>query len=122
MLPSMADQPPHPNSPDYLLLPSVTHPGGRERAFEDAYKAMVRFVIEVNDNPTMAYAIDKTDRVVTAENMKLLSEEDLAEWGEACEEFESMSEDEQQAWIDNVLASYPSIDRLPDLDSYNVIN
>ena len=54
--------------------------------------------------------------------MKLLSEEDLAEWEAVCDEFESMSDDEQQAWIDNALASYPSIDRLPDLDSYNVIN
>ena len=113
---------PEPGRDDYLLLPSVTHPGGRERAFKDAYKAMVRFMIEVNDNPTMAYAIDKTDRIVTAQNMKLLSEDDLAEWGEACEEFESMSEDEQQKWVEQVLASYPMIEGLPDLDSYNDIN
>lgn len=111
-----------PSSDDYLLLPSVTHPGGREKAFEDAYKALVRFMIEVNDNPTIAYAIDKTDRIVTAENMKLLSQDDLAEWGEACEEFESMSEDEQQRWVEQVLASYPTIEGMPDLDSYNDIN
>ena len=86
------------------------------------YKAMVRFMIEVNDNPTMAYAIDKTDRIVTAENMKLLSEDDLAEWDEACEEFESMSGEEQRAWVEQILASYPTIEGLPDLDSYNDIN
>ena len=83
---------------------------------------MVRFMIEVNDNPTIAYAIDKTDRVVTEANMKLLSKDDLAEWGEACEEFESMSEDEQQRWVEQVLASYPTIDELPDLGRYNDIN
>ena len=83
---------------------------------------MVRFMIEVNDNPTIAYAIDKTDRVVTAENMKLLSEDDLAEWDEACEEFESMSEEGQEAWIAGVLVRHPSIEGLPDLDSYNDIN
>ncbi len=111
-----------PNPDDYVLLPSVTHPGGRERAFKDAYKAMVWFMIEVNDNRTIAYAIDKTDRIVTEANMALLSEDDLAEWGEACEEFESMSEDEQQRWVEQVLASYPMIEGLPDLDSYNNIN
>ncbi len=26
---------------DYVILPSVTHPGGRVKAFEDAFKAMV---------------------------------------------------------------------------------
>ena len=118
----MNDSPVQPSPDDYVLLPSVTHPGGREKAFEDAYKAMVRFMIEVNDNPTMAYAIDKTDRVVTAENMKLLSEEDLAEWEAVCDEFESMSEEGQKAWIAGVLARYPSIEGLPDLDSYNDIN
>ncbi len=30
----------------YVLLPSVTHPQGREKAFEDAMKAMVRAMIE----------------------------------------------------------------------------
>ncbi len=79
-------------------------------------------MIEVNDNPTMAYAIDKTDRVVTAENMKLLSKDDLAEWGEACEEFESMAEEGREAWIAGVLASYPTMEGLPDLNSYNHIN
>ena len=122
ILPLMNDHRPEPGPDDYLLLPSVTHPGGRERAFKNAYKAMVRFMIEVNDNPTIAYAIDKTDRIVTEANMALLSEDDLAEWGEACEEFESMSEDEQQRWIEQVLASFPMIEGLPDLDSYNDIN
>ena len=122
MLSSMADQPPHSKPSDYVLLPSVTHPQGREKAFEDAFKAMVRAMIEVNDNPTIAYAIDKTDRIVTEENRELLSAEDLVEWEAACDEFESMSEERQEAWIAGVLARYPSIEGLPDLDSYNDIN
>ena len=85
-----------------MILPSVTHPGGRHKAFTDAFKAMVRFMIEVNDNPTIAYAIDKTDRIVTEENRKLLSEEDLAQWDAACDEFDSMSDVEQDEWIENV--------------------
>lgn len=43
------------------------------------FKAVVRAMIEVNDNPVMGYAIDKTDRIVTESNMRLLSEEALTE-------------------------------------------
>ncbi len=111
----------HPES-DYVLLPSVTHPGGRARAFGDAFKAMVRAMIEVNDNPTFAYAIDKTDRIVTTENMDLLPEEALDEWEAACDEFEAMPVDEQDAWVAQVLTEYPKIDELPDADSYNHLN
>ncbi len=122
ILPRMGKRRGKQNDEGYVLAPSVTHPQGRERAFEDAFKAMARFMIEVNDNPTVAYAIDKTDRIVTEQNRKLLSEEDLAEWDAACDEFDSMSDEEQDEWIENVLESYPSIERLPDLDSYNHIN
>jgi hypothetical protein len=115
---------PKPNRPpsDYVLLPEVTHPQGREKAFEDAFKAMVRFMIEENDNPTLAYAIDKTDRVVTEANRELLSEADLTEWENACDEFEAMSVEDQDAWIERVLATYPRMDELPDLDLYNRLN
>ena len=71
----MNDPPLQPSPGDYLLLPSVTHPGGREKAFEDASKAMRRFVIEANNNPTVAYPIDKTDPVGNAENRKLRARE-----------------------------------------------
>ncbi len=104
---------------DYAILSSVQHPQGREKAFNDAFKAMVRFMIEVNNNPAVAYAIDKTDRVVSPENVELLSEDDIDEWNAACEQFESMSPKKQDAWIDRVLRTYPKLEELPDLDSYN---
>ncbi len=107
---------------DYVLLPSVTHPGGRAKAFDDAFKALVRAMIEVNDNPTFAYAIDKTDRIVTEKTMDSLPESAVAEWHEACDEFESMPVEAQDAWVKKVLTEYPKIDELPDLDGYNHIN
>ena len=118
----MKDHRPDPGPDHYVLLPSVTHPGGRAKAFDDAFKALVRAMIEVNDNPTFAYAIDKTDRIVTEENMDLLPKTVVAEWHEACDEFESMSVEAQDAWVEKVLTEYPKIDELPDLDSYNHIN
>jgi hypothetical protein len=75
----------------YVLVPSVTHPQGREKLFTDAMKAMVRAMIEANDNPMWAYAIDKSDRIVTTEDRHLLSPEEQAEWDAACTEFEGMS-------------------------------
>ncbi len=76
----------------------------------------------MNKNPTVAYAIDKTDRIVSEDNMTLLSPEDLEEWEDACDEFESMSAGEQQAWIDTVLKTYPTMDKLPEPETYNEIN
>lgn len=112
----------HPDESGYVLLPSVTHPQGRERAFEDAFKAMMRFMVEDCDNPAIGYAIDKTDRVVTQNNMNLLSPEDLSQWNDACEEFEDMPPEEQQVWMDKVLEEYPRVDQLPEPEGYNLIN
>ena len=122
MLAVMSDHPFLIDDSDYVVLPSVTHPQGRARAFADAIKATVRLMVEVNQNPTLAYAIEKTDRIVTTENMSLLSEEELDEWNAACEEFDTMSWQEQYAWVNRVLATYPTIDELGDPDGYNHLN
>ena len=106
----------------FLLLPSVTHPQGREKAFEDCFKALVRTMIEAMNNPTIAYAIDKTDRLVTEANMDQLSDEELQEWTSACAEFEALSAAEQQKWIGQIRATYPRMEELPDLDLYNLMN
>ena len=69
MLNPMNDQRSQPDPDDYVLLPSVTHPGGREMAFKDAFKAMARSMIETNDNPTIAYPIGKTVECHNAERL-----------------------------------------------------
>ena len=122
MLIGMSEHPLLIDDSDYVLLPTVTHPQGRARAFADAIKAMVRLMIEVNQNPTLAYAIDKTDRIITTENMSYLSEEELDEWNAACDEFDAMSWQEQYAWVNRILGTYPKIGELPDLDGYNHLN
>ncbi len=107
---------------DYVLFPQVKHPQGRDRMFTDQWKAMVRSMVEELENPVVAYAIEKTDRMVTEETLKLLSPEAVQEWHDACDEFEVMSEEEQDAWIDKVIATYPKMDNLPDPDGYNEIH
>ena len=68
-----------------------------------------------------AVVIDIRNEVAINPNYSF-SMEDLDEWEDACEEFESMSADEQQAWIDTVLSTYPSMDTLPEPETYNDIN
>ncbi len=114
-------EPTHPKD-GFILLPSVTHPQGREKAFDDCFKALVRTMVESMDNPAIAYAIDKTDRLVTEANMDQLSDEELHEWTSACAEFEAMPAAEQQEWIEQVRATYPRMEDLPDLDLYNLMN
>ena len=53
--------------------------------------------------------------------MKILSEDDLKEWDEACEEFVSMPEAKRQAWMDKVTGTYPRLEDLPEPEDYNLL-
>ncbi len=122
MLTRMSNQPLLLDQSDYVLMPSVTHPQGRARAFSDTFKAVVRFIVEIDNNPALGYAVDKTDRVVTSENMGFLSDDELDEWVDACDEFDLMSPHQQNTWIGEVLATYPKLHELPAPDLYNHIH
>ena len=115
-------KPAKPAPTDYVLFPSVTNPQGRVKAFSDAFKAAVRFSVENFEKPAAAYANDKTERIVTEENLKILSHADRDEWNTAYDEFEALSLEQQQAWTHHVLTTYPKLEELPDLDLYNLIN
>ena len=104
------------------LIGLIPFSAARFQVVADQWGAIVRFVAENQDDPCTAYAIDKTDRILTEETMASLPESEVAEWHEACDEFELMSEEAQDAWVEKVLTEYPKIDELPDLDGYNHIN
>ena len=63
--------------------------GGTCRPFVEA-------ATEANVEPAKIYAAIKTGRILTADNMKLLSEDDLAEWQMFCEEYAELAERERQ--------------------------
>ena len=46
--------------------------------------------LEAGIPPEIAYATLKTERMVTEENVRLLSEEDFEEWQEAVKEYEKL--------------------------------
>ncbi len=82
----------------------------------------MRLIVEELDDPTLAYATEKTDRLVSKETMEQMPPEAIEEWEAACEEFEDMSPDEQGARIEKVLTTYPAMDDLPNPDGYNEIH
>ena len=54
----------------------------------DMFHEMVEAMERVGTRPVLVYAFRKTGRIVTEENAKLLTAEDLAEWHAVCDEWE----------------------------------
>jgi len=54
---------------------------------DELRRTMVETMKRAGTPPEMVYAFEKTGRLVTAENASQLSEEDLAEWDAAVEEY-----------------------------------
>jgi hypothetical protein len=70
---------PRPNDPVFFDMP---HPEQVEHLTVQAMK-------KAGIDPAIIYAYEKTGRIVTEENQRLLSEADLAEWAAAIEEYEA---------------------------------
>ena len=51
---------------------------------------LVKTMRKAGIDPRVIYAIKKTGRIVTKQNMRLLSESDLAEWDAALSEYDSL--------------------------------
>lgn len=67
--------------PGDLLFPDMPHP-------EHLEAMMVEGMKEAGMDPAIIYAFEKTGLLVTEQNQHLISEEDLAEWGAAIDEYE----------------------------------
>ena len=59
-------------------------------------RPFVEAATTANVEPAKIYAAIKTGRVVTVDNMKLLDEDDLAEWEMFCEEYDELAAEERQ--------------------------
>jgi hypothetical protein len=70
---------PGPNDPVFFDMP---HPEHLEHRIVEAMKA-------AGIDPAVIHAYEKTGRIVTEDNLHLLSEADLAEWEAAIEEYET---------------------------------
>ena len=61
---------------------------------EHAEHFMVQAIKEAGLRPAFVYAFEQTGLIVTEENQNLLSENDLAEWEAAIQEYESRKDEE----------------------------
>jgi hypothetical protein len=57
---------------------------------EETWSALVQAAGESGMDPALVYAINKTGRIVTEQNMKFLTDADLQEWNDAVDEYHQM--------------------------------
>jgi hypothetical protein len=53
---------------------------------EETWRALVQAARESGMDPALVYAMNKTDRIVTEQNMRFLTDADLQEWNDAVDE------------------------------------
>lgn len=68
--------------PDDPVFPDMPH-------FEHMEHEMIELMKETGIDPAIIYATEKTGRIVSEENMPLLSDAELEEWEDAIEEYEA---------------------------------
>jgi hypothetical protein len=68
--------------PDDLVFPDLPHPEHLEHMMVEDMKA-------AGMDPAFIYAFEQTGLLVTEQNMHLISDEDLADWNAAIEEYEA---------------------------------
>ncbi len=54
-------------------------------------RPLIEAMTKINVRPALIYASIKTGRILTADNMQLLSGDDLAEWEKYCAEYEELA-------------------------------
>jgi hypothetical protein len=57
---------------------------------EETWRALVQAAGESGMDPALVYAMNKTGRIVTEQNMQFLTDADLQEWNDAVDEYHQM--------------------------------
>jgi len=57
---------------------------------EKTWRALVQAAGESGMDPALVYAMNKTGRIVTKENMRFLTDADIQEWNDAVDEYHHM--------------------------------
>jgi hypothetical protein len=59
-------------------------------ALEETWRTLLQAAGESGMDPALVYAMNKTGRIVTEQNMQFLTDSDLQEWNDAVEEYHQM--------------------------------
>jgi hypothetical protein len=57
---------------------------------EETWRALVQAAGESGMDPALVYAMNKTGRIVTEQNMRFLTDADIQEWNDAVDEYHQM--------------------------------
>lgn len=87
-------------------------PRKRPAAFNVAFKAIIRKMVELQNNLPTAYAMTKTQQFFVEDDWKKARGKDALKFCELCHEFESMSFDLQLEWMTTIKRTYPRLAQL----------
>jgi hypothetical protein len=88
-------------------------PGARPKEFNRRLMAVVRFMAENYNNWEVAYAMDRTKRFFSEEEVKeSFMSAPVKKWRDAQSEFYHMSQEDQFAWQRRVKKRYPRLDHI----------
>ena len=60
------------------------------KSLEETWRTLVQAAGESGMDPALIYAMNKTGRIVTEQNMRFLTDSDLQEWNDAVDEYHQM--------------------------------
>jgi hypothetical protein len=87
-------------------------PRSRPPEFNRLLRALVREMAEIYNNWRVAYAIDRTKRFFTEEELREDSSPAKVAFSRALAEFDRMRNDEQLQWQKRVIRRHPRLDRI----------
>lgn len=84
----------------------------RPKEFNRLLRAMVRMMAETHNNDWVAFAMYRTQRYFSEDDLKTNNSKSAKAYAEAIEAFSQMSFSEREDWRDKVIKSYPRLDRI----------
>jgi ribose 5-phosphate isomerase len=57
---------------------------------DETWRALVQAAEESGMDPALVYAMNKTGRIVTEQNLRFVTDADLQEWNDAVDEYQQM--------------------------------
>lgn len=94
------------------LKQPMLSPRQRPKELNLVMRAMVRAMVEVNNDNTAAYAMDKTKRYFTDHQLEQNDSKHARAWRDAQEEYIKMGWQKQSKWRERVMRTHPRLDKL----------
>jgi len=97
---------------EQLLEHPTLSPRQRSKELNRVMRAMVRMMVEVQNDESTAYAMDRTKRCFTEHQLENTDSKHAKAWRDAQIEYTRMGWKQQLRWRDHVMRTHPRLDRL----------